>query len=72
MTCKQLGGACDLVFEAETFDEMANMSKEHGMKMFQAGDEAHLEAMKKMQALMSSPDDMKKWFEARKAEFEAL
>ncbi|MDB9932834.1 hypothetical protein OAD28_09005 [Flavobacteriales bacterium] len=35
MTCKQLGGACDLVFEANTFDEMAELSKQHGTEMYQ-------------------------------------
>jgi predicted small metal-binding protein len=35
MTCSQLGGACDLEFTAETFDEMKKLSQEHGMAMFQ-------------------------------------
>lgn len=35
MTCKQLGGACDIAFNANTFEEMADMSKKHGMEMFQ-------------------------------------
>ena len=35
MTCKQLGGACDLEFHANSFEELADMSKKHGMEMFQ-------------------------------------
>ena len=35
MTCNQLGGACDKEFSANSFDEMAKMSKEHSMEMFQ-------------------------------------
>lgn len=35
MTCKQLGGACDLEFKAETFEEMAELSKKHGMDMLE-------------------------------------
>ena len=31
MTCKQLGGACDKKFHANTFDEMAGLSKKHGI-----------------------------------------
>lgn len=31
MTCKQLGGACDKEFHAQTFEEMAELSKQHGM-----------------------------------------
>lgn len=72
MTCKQLGGACDLEFKAETFEEMAELSKQHGMEMFQKGDQSHLEAMQKMQKLMQSPDAMKEWFESKKKKFEAL
>ena len=45
MTCKQLGGACDLEFRAESFEEIAVLSKNHGMEMFQKGDQEHLEAM---------------------------
>ena len=72
MNCKQLGGACDMEFHANTFDELADMSKQHGMEMFQKQDKEHLEAMAKIQELMKSPDAMKEWFENKKKEFEAL
>ena len=72
MTCKQLGGACDMEFRANTFEEIAEMSRDHGMKMFQKGDQAHLQAMDKMKELMQSPDAMKEWMDERRKEFEAL
>ena len=72
MTCQQLGGACDLEFRANTFDEMADLSKKHGMEMHQKNDAAHLEAMQKMGALMKSPEDMEKWFKSKREEFEVL
>jgi len=72
MTCKQLGGACDKEFQANTFEEMAEMSKKHGMEMFQKKDKAHQEAMGKMQKLMQSPNAMNEWFERKKNEFNAL
>ena len=72
MNCKQLGGACEKEFHANTFDEIAEMSKQHGMEMFQENDEAHLNAMNKMQELMKNPEAMKDWFESKKNEFEAL
>ncbi len=72
MTCKQLGGACDKEFQANTFEEIAEMSKKHGMEMFQKGDEPHLKAMNEMQELMKSPAAMNEWFEARRKEFNAL
>lgn len=72
MTCKQLGGACDQEFQASTFEEMAELSKKHGMEMYQSGDEKHLKGMKEMQELMNSPEDMKAWFDGKRKEFDAL
>ena len=72
MTCNQLGGACDEVFSANTFEEIAELSKQHGMAMFQQQDAAHLEAMEKMKSLMQDPAAMQAWFEGKKKEFEAL
>jgi len=72
MTCKQLGGACDLEFQANTFDEIVELSKKHGKEMFVKNDDAHLEAMYKIQELMKKTDDMKKWFEDKRKEFDSL
>ena len=72
MTCKQLGGACDKEFHANSFEEIAEISKKHGMEMFQKGDEEHLKAMNEMKDLVQKPDTMKEWFENKKKEFEAL
>ncbi|MBK8089349.1 MAG: DUF1059 domain-containing protein [Chitinophagaceae bacterium] len=72
MTCKQLGGACSQAFHASSFEEIANMSKKHGMEMFQIGDKDHLEAMNEMKELMQTPDAMKVWFETKRKEFNAL
>jgi hypothetical protein len=72
MTCKQLGGACDQEFNADNFEEMATLSKKHGMEMFQAGDEKHLIAMNQMNELMKDPQAMHEWFESKRKEFESL
>jgi len=72
MTCKQLGGACDFVFEANTFEEIAEQSKKHGMEMFQAGNEDHLKAMRDIKHLMQSPEAMQSWFQSRRDEFNSL
>lgn len=72
MTCRQLGGACDLEFKAETFEEMAELSKKHGTEMFLKGDEPHLKAMENMKSLMQSPEAMQQWFNQKRQEFEAL
>lgn len=70
MTCKQLGGACDETFSANTFEEMADLSKQHGMEMFQKGDEAHLKVMGEMKAMMEKPGAMEEWFAAKRKQFE--
>ena len=72
MTCKQLGGACDRAFTANTFDEIAEMSRKHGMEMFQKGDPEHLKAMEKMQAMMQDRGALQKWMNERRTAFEAL
>ncbi len=72
MTCKQLGGACDKVFQANTFDEMVLLSKQHGMEMFQQNDQAHLKVINEMKELMQNPQEMQKWFENKKHEFDTL
>ena len=72
MTCRQLGGACDEVFRAQTFDEIAELSKKHGIKMMQAHDDAHLKAMDKMRSLMDEPEKMQQWYEEKKTMFASL
>ena len=72
MTCKQLGGACDKEFHAKTFEEMAEMSKKHGMEMYKKGDGGHIKVMKEMMELMNNPNDMKKWTDSKQKEFNAL
>ena len=72
MSCKDLGGACNKEFHANSFDEIAEISKQHGMEMFQKNDESHLKAMNEMQQIMQKPEAMAKWFESKSKEFEAL
>jgi len=72
MTCNQLGGACDKTFTADTFEKMAELSKAHGMEMYQAQDAPHMDAMSKMIELMQKPEAMQQWFDSRRAEFDAL
>jgi len=72
ISCKQLGGACDKEFQANTFEEVVEMSKLHGMEMFQKQDPAHLKALAEIQALMQNPVAMQEWFANKKKEFESL
>ena len=72
VTCKQLGGACKLVFKAATFKEVASLSQQHAMEMAKANDQAHLDAMKKMQLLMNEPQSMQQWMKDKEEMFNSL
>lgn len=70
MTCKQMGGACNETFTAATFEEMAELSKKHGMEMFQKTDEAHLKVMGEMKELMQKPGAIEEYMAAKKKAFD--
>lgn len=72
MTCRQLGGACDQEFHANTFEEMAELSRNHGKEMFKKADQPHLDAMHAMAAMKNTPEEMKNWFESKRQEFDSL
>jgi len=72
MICSQLGGACDIEFKANTFEELVEQSKKHGMEMFQQQDAEHLKVMAEMRELMQKPEAMKEWFDSKRQQFEAL
>ncbi len=72
MTCKQLGGVCDQAFTASSFDDLAQQSKAHAAEMFAQNDQPHLDAMQAMKSLMMKEGAMQEWFDAKRAEFDAL
>ncbi len=72
MTCKQLAGACDKEFHAETLAEMGEMSKKHAMEMAEKGDKGHIEKMEEMKGSMNTPEAMKEWYEKMQKHFDAL
>lgn len=69
-TCKELRGACDTVFCAETPEEMGEISKAHVMQMVSEGDADHKAAVAKMMEL--SKEDQMKWYGEFIANFQAL
>lgn len=69
MTCKQLGGECELMFEAKTFEDISDLSKNHAKEIFAKGDQDHIAAMNVMMEMMKK-GELDAWMSARKAEFE--
>jgi len=71
MTCMELGGACELEFTAETFDEIAQLSQTHGQAMMAKEDQQHVAAMNEMMTIMSN-GEMDSWMQSRQSAFEQL
>ena len=72
MTCKQLGGACNQAFSANSFDEIAMLVSKHAREMVQQGDAAHIEAMNEMRRNMSSTEAMNAWMDEKRSTFNSL
>jgi len=66
MTCRELGGPCDMELHGETPDEIMHKAGEHIM---QANDEEHAKVGKKMEE-MKGTEEGNKWKEDFKKKFE--
>jgi hypothetical protein len=63
----------EVVMEStETFEEITELSKKHGMEMFQQSDEAHLKVISEMEELMNDSKAMKEWMENKRKKFDEL
>jgi predicted small metal-binding protein len=72
MTCRQLGGACDLALRGETADEVIQAQDKHLKEVVAAGDEAHESALKDMKGRWKNPIKGMGWYKNTKREFAAL
>jgi hypothetical protein len=72
MTCKQLGGPCDLPLHGETADEVIKAQDRHLKETVAEGDEAHKGALKAMKGRWRHPISGMGWHKDTKREFAAL
>ena len=72
MTCKQLGGPCDLVLRAETADEIIKAQDKHLKDAVAAGDKAHESAAQDMKGRWKHPIKSMGWYKVVKRDFAAL
>ena len=72
MTCRQLGGACDLELRGETADEVIQAQDKHLKEIVAAGDEVHESALKDMKGRWRNPIKGMGWYKDAKRRFEAL
>ena len=72
MTCKQLGGPCDLGHEGASADDVINAQDAHLKEVVAAGDTAHEQALKEMKGRWKRPISGMGWYRAAKRDFAAL
>ncbi len=72
MTCRQLGGACDLALHGETADDVIKAQDAHLKEVVAAGDEAHQSALSDMKGRWKNPLKGMGWYRSTKRAFAAL
>jgi predicted small metal-binding protein len=72
MTCKQMGGPCDVAFHADTADEVIKAEDRHLKDAVASGDEAHKSALKDMAGRWKNPISGMRWYMNTKKTFAAL
>lgn len=72
MTCKQMGGPCDLAFHGKTADDVIKAQDKHLKDMVASGDEAHKSALEMMAARWKKPLKGMGWYMQTQKDFAAL
>jgi hypothetical protein len=72
MTCRQLGGACDLALPGETGDEVIKAQDRHLKEVVRGGDTDHQEALDAMKGRWRHPIAGMGWYKQVKRDFAAL
>jgi hypothetical protein len=72
MTCKELGGPCDLQLQGSTADEVIKAQDAHLKNAVGAGDTAHEAALKEMKGRWKHPISGMGWYKSTKKAFAGL
>ena len=72
MTCKQLGGTCDLAHRGEDHNDVIKQQDQHLREVVAQGDTAHEPALKDMKGRWKRPISGMKWYRQVQRDFEAL
>ena len=72
MTCRQLGGPCDLPLLGDTANEVIKAQDRHLKEMVANGDETHRSALKDMKGRWKNPISGMGWYRKAKRDFAAL
>lgn len=72
MTCRQLGGPCDLEHRGESADDVINAQDRHLKEAVKAGDVEHQPARDEMKSRWRHPKRSLGWYNAAKTSFAGL
>ena len=72
MTCKQMGGPCDLPFHGNSADDVIKAQDKHLKEMVANGDETHTNALKMMKDRWKNPISGMGWYLKTQKAFAAL
>ena len=72
MTCRQLGGPCDLVHRGEDANEIIKAQDAHLNEAVAAGSDEHAPALKAMKGRWKRPVSGLKWYRQVQRDFDAL
>lgn len=72
MTCRQLGGPCDLPLNGETADDIIKAQDRHLHEAVAGGDIAHEPALEAMRGRWKHPVRSMGWYRETKKAFAAL
>jgi hypothetical protein len=72
MTCRQLGGPCDLSHHGKTANDVIKAQDIHLKEMVASGDDTHQSALSEMQGRWKNPLAGMGWYRKAKRDFAAL
>lgn len=72
MSCRQLGGACDVVHRGEDANEIIKAQDQHLKDAVAAGQADHAAALKDMKGRWKRPLSGMKWYKQVQRDFAAL
>jgi hypothetical protein len=72
MSCRQMGGPCDMAFQGNTGDDVIKAQDAHLKEMTAKGDEAHKTAAAEMRGRWKNPIKGMGWYLQTKKAFAAL
>ena len=72
MTCRQLGGPCDLPLRGENANDVIKAQDSHLREMVAGGETAHEGALKEMKGRWKNPIAGMGWYRKAKRDFAAL